>query len=43
MLFGGTYIYKKSTNVYIGIIYSKLQMVMISGFEEMEKGMGVDL
>lgn len=43
MLFGDTYIYNKSTNIYIGIIYSNLQMVMISGFEEMEKGMRVDL
>lgn len=43
MLFGGTYIHNKSTNVYIGIIYSNLQTVMTSGFEEMEKGMEVDL
>lgn len=43
MLFGSTYIYSKSTNVSIGITYSKLQTVMISGFEEMKKGMGLVL
>lgn len=41
MLFGSIYIYSKSINVFIGIIYSKFQIVMIFGFEEMKKGMGL--